>query len=120
MYDVYQDRLLPIDVLKQNNQTELTLSFAPFQSFFVLISEEAAEISEWSVTKTVPVEGNWTVQLDEVAHQPIKQKLPDFWTTSTVDDVRSDSRSGTYRLAFNQPPKLPEERVMLQLERVES
>lgn len=120
LYDVLQDRLLPIDVLQQHNRTELTLSFAPFQSFFVLFSEEAAEISEWSVTKTVPVEGNWTVQLDEVAHQPIKQKLPDFWTTSTVDDVRYHSGSGTYTLAFNQPAKVQEERVMLQLERVES
>lgn len=120
LYDVLQDRLLPVSSVQTNNRTELTISFQPFQSFFVLFSESHINIPVWETTKTEMLKGDWNLQLADVKHEPIVQQKPDFWTTSEVDDVRYHSGSGTYSLTFNQPQKVGKQRVMLKLERVES
>lgn len=120
VYDVLQDRLLPVSSVQKDNRTEMTISFEPFQSFFVLFSENRIDIPQWVETKIETLKGNWSLQLESVEHTPIKQEQPDFWTTSKVDDVRYHSGSGAYTLTFNQPTEIGEQRVMLKLDRVES
>ncbi|TYR38040.1 DNA-binding protein [Sphingobacterium phlebotomi] len=120
LYDVLQDKLLPIASLQKNNRTELTLSFAPSQSFFVLFSENQIDIPDWKQTKTQTLTGNWRLQLTDVQHEPMIEQKPDFWTASDVDEVKYYSGAGTYTLTFDQPQRVGEQRVKLKLERVES
>ncbi|NGM64536.1 glycosyl hydrolase [Sphingobacterium sp. SGR-19] len=120
LYDVLQDRLLPVSSVQKDNRTELNIVFEPFQSFFVLFSESQLNLPDWEVVKVETLKGEWNLQLADVKHEPIKQQHPDFWTTSVVDDVRYHSGMGSYSLTFNQPKKIGEQRVTLKLERVES
>lgn len=120
LYDVLQDKLLPVASVQKNNRTELTLSFAPSQSFFVLFSENQIDIPDWKETKTATLKGNWTLQLTDVQHEPMIEQKPDFWTVSDVDEVKYHSGVGTYALTFDQPQRVGEQRVKLKLERVES
>lgn len=120
VYDAVQDELLPVSAAQRNNRTELSLSFEPLQSFFVLFSENRLDITHWKETKTETLMGNWNVQLNGVEHKPIVQRKPDFWTVSETDDVRYHSGSGSYSLNFNQPRAIRGQRVKLKLDRVES
>lgn len=120
LYDVLQDKLLPVASVQKNNRTELTISFAPSQSFFVLFTENQIDIPDWKETKTAALKGNWMLQLTDVKHEPIVQQKPDFWTASDVDEVKYHSGVGTYALTFDQPQRVGEQRVKLKLERVES
>src|SRR5690606_17920252 len=116
VYDVVQDEIMPIASEQKDNRTELTVSFEPFQSFFVLFSEHQIDITNWEVTETETLQGNWKLQLNEVEHEPIIQQQPDFWTVSEIDDVRYHSGSGSYTLTFNQPRELDNRRVKLKLD----
>ncbi|PRD54197.1 glycosyl hydrolase [Sphingobacterium gobiense] len=120
LYDVLQDRLLPISSIQKNKRTELNLTFEPFQSFFVLFSENKIYIPHWEMIKTETLKGNWNLQLTDVKHEPIVQHKPDFWTVSEVDEVRYHSGVGTYSLTFDQPQQINGQRVKLKLDKVES
>ncbi|RZF59840.1 glycosyl hydrolase [Sphingobacterium corticibacterium] len=120
LYDVLEDRLLPVSSVQKDNRTELRISFEPFQSFFVLFSEGQLDLPDWKVAKVETLKGEWDLQLTDVKHESIKQQHPDFWTTSAVDDVRYHSGMGSYSLTFDQPKKIGKQRVTLKLERVES
>lgn len=120
LYDVLQDKLLPIASVQKNNRTELTVSFAPSQSFFVLFSENQIDIPDWKKSKTETLTGNWNLQLTDVKHEPMIEQKPAFWTTSDVDEVKYHSGAGTYALTFDQPQRVGEQRIKLKLDKVQN
>lgn len=120
LYDAVADQLSVVPAVRKHNRTELTISFAPRQSFFVLFSEQHIELPEWEEFQTETLKGVWDLQLSEVKHDKMTQRSPDFWTNSSEDDVRYHSGMGTYTIRFDQTKTLDGKRVLLSLERVES
>ena len=118
VYDVLQDKLLPIESQQQDGRKELKISFAPSQSFFVLFSEKQMDIPQWQETKRERLKGSWTLRLTDVKHGKIVQQQPEFWTASDEDEVKYHSGNGTYTLRFNLKQAVRDHRVKLKLDQV--
>ena len=119
LYDVLQDRLLPVKATQQAGRTEVDVNFEPLASYFVLFSDKKVDLPAWEATSEEVLSGTWQVKLQDHASEAWTVDTPEFWTNKTEDELRYHSGSGTYSLSFNQARKV-KGRVMLKLDKVEA
>lgn len=98
LYNAVTDKLAPLSFENQDGRAEVQIDLDAYASCFVLFSQQHLKLPEWSVASTTTLASKWTLQLDGVEHKPIVQRQPDFWTNTTIDEVRYHSEQAVMSL----------------------
>jgi hypothetical protein len=111
------------DFQQENARTVVPMSFAPYQSFFVIFRRPATEPNVKrpnfpTVSSSVELKGPWTVHFDPKWGGPesvVFEKLED-WTKRAEDGIKYYSGTATYRKTFDLPPALKKSRHKILLD----
>lgn len=120
VYDPVTDVLTKATTERRDSRTNLTWTFQPFQSLFVLFSDHQLMLPAWKEKHAAVLKGTWNLQLEGLDHEPIQQDVPAFWTNSSNEEIRHHAGQGRYTLSFDWKKKVGEQRIGLRLTDMEN
>jgi hypothetical protein len=111
------------DFEQENGRTVVPMTFAPYQSFFVIFRRPATEPKVKRpnfpvVSASVELKGPWAVHFDPKWGGPesvVFENLDD-WTKRQEDGIKYYSGTATYRKTFDLPPTLKKSRHRILLD----
>jgi hypothetical protein len=105
------------DFQQENGRTVVPLTFAPYQSFFVIFRNPATEPKVKrpnfrAVSASVELKGPWTVHFDPKWGGPKSVEFENLedWTKRPEEGIKFYSGTSTYRKTFDLPPTLKKSR----------
>jgi hypothetical protein len=112
------------DFRQEAGRTVVPMTFAPYQSFFVIFNRPAGEpkvkrANFPTVLASVEIKGPWTLHFDPKWGGPetvVFENLDD-WTKRPEEGIKYYSGTATYRKTFDLPPTLrkPQRKILLDL-----
>ena len=101
------------DFRQENGRTVVPMTFAPYQSFFVIFRRPGTEPKVRrpnfpAVSLSDEIKGPWTVHFDPKWGGPESVVFEDLedWTKRPEDGIKYYSGTATYRKTFDLPPTL--------------
>jgi hypothetical protein len=111
------------DFQQENGRTVVPMTFAPYQSFFVIFRKPAAEPKVKrpnfpAVSASVELKGPWAVHFDPKWGGPESVEFENLedWTKRPEDGIKFYSGTATYRKTVDMPPTLKKSRHRILLD----